>query len=491
MTTLVSRRRFLGASAAAVLLPAFAGVARGALPPTLAVARRTIDVGGRAASVFGIAGPGGSPGLTLGPDERFRLTVANRTADPTILHWHGQMPPPAQDGVTETGYAGPIAPGGSRDYDFQPQPGTHWMHSHHGLQEQQLMAAPLIVRTAEDQRADLQEVVVLLHDFTFKDPAELLAGLTRHAKPTGQKHHGASGTAGTEGMAGMSGMPGMGMQNMTAMPKAGMDLSDVAYDAFLANDRTLVDPQLVRTERGGRVRLRLINGATSTAFWIGLGGRTATVIAADGTPVSPVAADRFPMAQGQRLDLLVEMPADGVVPVLAQPEGERRRTGLVLATPEARVARIAAEANAPAAPVDLSLEVRLSASAPLRAAPIGVTHRIELTGSMMPYAWSIDGRTWADHRPLKVARGQRVLLEMANRSGMAHPMHLHGHHFQVVGLNGTKLSGAVRDTVLVPIGGTVQVAFDADNPGRWLLHCHNLLHMATGMMTELAYADIA
>jgi len=71
---------------------------------------------------------------------------------------------------------------------------------------------------------------------------------------------------------------------------------------------------------------------------------------------------------------------------------------------------------------------------------------------------------------------------------MAHPMHLHGHHFQVVAIDGTPVSGAVRDTVLVPVNGTVTLAFDAENPGRWLFHCHNLYHMATGMMTEVTYA---
>ena len=60
-------------------------------------------------------------------------------------------------------------------------------------------------------------------------------------------------------------------------------------------------------------------------------------------------------------------------------------------------------------------------------------------------------------------------------------------HFQVGALNGRQVQGAIRDTVLVPMKRTVRIAFDADNPGRWLLHCHNLFHMARGMMTEIAY----
>ena len=83
--------------------------------------------------------------------------------------------------------------------------------------------------------------------------------------------------------------------------------------------------------------------------------------------------------------------------------------------------------------------------------------------------------------------GQRVIMELRNNSLMAHAMHLHGHCFQVIGLEDKPVSGAVRDTVLVPALGTVTIAFDADNVGRWLFHCHNLWHMAAGMMTQLVY----
>ena len=268
-----------------------------------------------------------------------------------------------------------------------------------------------------------------------------------------------------------------------------MDLNDVDYDAYLANDRTLDDPLVVRTERHGRVRLRLINGATSTAFWIDLGAAKGTVIAVDGDPVHPVTGSRFPLAQGQRVDLVVTMPeAGGAVPVLAQREGDRVRTGIVLATPDAPIVKLSDAAESVAAPVDLSLEQRLVAQSPLAPRRPDTAFRVTLDGSMMPYVWSIDNRTWANHRPLRVGDGQRVVLQMLNRSSMAHPMHLHGHHFQVVALNGQKLQGAMRDTVLVPQGGLVTVAFDANNPGRWLLHCHNLFHMARGMMTEIVYS---
>ncbi|HVZ01771.1 MAG TPA: multicopper oxidase domain-containing protein [Dongiaceae bacterium] len=470
----LSRRRFLASTALLAGAAALPLAAR-ADAPALRVTRRSLEVHGRAASVFGLVGPDGKSGLMLDPGQRFAFDLGNEAGTDTIVHWHGQTPPPAEDGVTDTGYALALKDGERRGYDFAPRPGTHWMHSHHGLQEQLLLAAPLIVHGPEDLRRDAQEVVVLLHDFSFRDPAELLAGLTR-------------GGAGMGGMD-MSNMPGMDMGGMDHGSGLPADLNDVAYDAYLANDRTLADPEVVAVERGGRVHLRLINGATATAFWIDLGTLDGSVVAADGNPVQPVAGRRFPMAQGQRLDILIALPAEGgVFPILAQREGDRARTGILLATPGAAIAKIGETAGQPANAVDNTLEARLSAVAPLAEKPADVAYRLDLTGSMMPYQWSIDGRTWQDRVPLAVTAAQRVEIELVNRSMMAHPMHLHGHHFQVTALDGSPLPGAMRDTVLVPVNGRVTIAFDADNPGRWLFHCHNLFHMATGMMTELIYA---
>src|SRR4029079_4750810 len=113
--------------------------------------------------------------------------------------------------------------------------------------------------------------------------------------------------------------------------------------------------------------------------------------------------------------------------------------------------------------VDLSLEGRLNATAPLASKKADITHRVLLTGAMMPYAWSINGRRWQDRQVLPVATGKRVVLELENRTMMPHAMHLHGHPFQVVGLNGRTISGALRDTVLVTPNIRVTVAFDADN----------------------------
>lgn len=493
MNIALSRRHFLAsttfAASAGIVGVSPSSQALAVEPIWLHVDRRNIEVNGKAARVFGIRQSHEGAGLFLAPGQRFLVNLVNRTREPTIVHWHGQTPPVAQDGVADTGFAAPIAPGATQAYDFAPRTGTHWMHSHHGLQEQQLLAAPLIVASAEDRKADVQEVTVLLHDFTFRDPAEVLASLTNGSAMSG------GGTAAAENSAAPMAMPMSGSERGRegGTSKAEReDLNEVNYDAYLANDRTLDDPFVVRAERSGRVRLRLINGATATAFWIDLGVLDGTVIAVDGNPVQPVSGRQFPLAEGQRLDLLVQLPATGgAFPVLAQREGEQDRTGIILASPTAKIAKLSPRAAAAVGPIDLSLERRLVGTEAMATRPADVTHRIALTGGMTPYVWSINERTWSNHQPLRVTRGQRVVVEMTNRTAMAHPMHLHGHHFQVVALDGTALTGAMRDTVLVPTNGTVAIAFDADNPGRWLLHCHNLLHMATGMMTEIAYDPIA
>lgn len=477
----ISRRRFMAGSASLVTFAAVPHFANAATPINLAIIQRTLEVNGKAATVFGIQQPNGVPGLTLDPGQRFQLNLQNDAGEDAIIHWHGMTPPFAQDGVADKDRP-MIKAGASAAYDFSPRTGTHWMHSHHGLQEQRLMAAPLIVHSVADMSADVQEVVVLLHDFTFRDPAEILADLTGG---TGMAHAGHDMSN-----MDMSGMD-MGDMDMGTMDhgSTAMDINDVNYDAYLANDRTLSDPLVVRTERRGRVLLRLINGATTTAFHIDLGALTGTVLAVDGNSIQPMMGQRFPMTMGQRLDILLDLPKEGgAFPILALREGAAERTGIILASPDAAIAKIASQGEAASAVLNLDFEMQLKALTPLASKPAAVKLRAALTGSMMPYVWSINDQVFGQHKPLEVTEGQRVIVEMVNNSPMAHPMHLHGHHFQVVELQGRAVNGAMRDTVLVPIGGSVSIAFDADNRGRWPFHCHNLLHMATGMMTEIAYS---
>ena len=482
--TPLSRRTFLAAALASGMLstlPASESVAS-ETEKRLVAGTRTLEVNGRAARVYSLIGPDGRAGIRLRSHERFRVDLANQSGKQTLVHWHGQMPPWTQDGFPwpETP---PLANGAVQSYDYTPIRGTYWMHSHYGMQEQVLMTAPLIVEDELALREDRQDIVLMLHDFTFRSPEEVLASLTNSNAVSAQH-------AAMTGMMNMAGRDAPVMQ----MPGAGtprMDLNDVDFDAFLANDRTLTDPEVVRVDRGGRVRLRVINGASSSQFWIALGALTGNVVAVDGHPVEPVAGQHFPIAMGQRLDVLIDLPRTGAFPVLAQLEGSSRRTGIILATPGSRIPRVADQGPI-APPIDLSLETWLAAAEPPRARPADLARTILLGGSMKPYSWSMDGETWPHITPLMVKQGQRVEFELVNSTMMAHPIHLHGHSFQVVAIDGRPIQGAVRDTVLVmPKAARVRIAFDADNPGRWAFHCHNLYHMQTGMMTEVRYDGIA
>jgi FtsP/CotA-like multicopper oxidase with cupredoxin domain len=501
-----SRRRFLNAALAASVLPILPGAARGTTPAPkrLVAGTRVLEVNGRPAKVFGLTGPDGCAGIRLAAGERFHVELANESAARTLVHWHGQLPPWTQDGFPWP-QTPPITNGAVQPYDYAPIPGTYWMHSHHDMQEQSLMTAPLIVHGAAEVREDRQEVVLMLHDFTFRTPEEVLAGLTgtsvAAAQAVAQKMEEApAGERGTNvpepRMVGMAGgappmaMPGTAVSGPSGMQmNMHMDLNDVHYDAFLANDRTLADPQVVRVERSGRIRLRVINGASSSQFWIDLGDLVGRVVATDGHPVHPVAGNRFPLAIAQRLDILIDLPQAGAFPILARLEGDGRQTGIVLATEAAPISRIAEKAEI-APPVDHSLEDRLMAVEPLPPRPADIAQAIVLGGGMKPYAWSLNGEFWPQVSPLMLTKGQRVEIDLVNRTMMAHPIHLHGHLFQVIAIDGRPMQGAVRDTVLVMPMGRVRIAFDADNPGRWAFHCHNLYHMVTGMMTEFRYQGI-
>ncbi|WP_415183843.1 multicopper oxidase family protein [Phaeovulum sp.] len=505
MNTL-SRRGFLAASAAAIAaaqMPRLA-FAQSVAPISLSAATRTLDIDGRAATVFGLAGPGGQ-GLVLDPSQRFRVDLSNDLDVGTIIHWHGQIPPNAQDGVPDMPMP-LLAPGETRSYDFEARPGTHWMHSHVPIQEMQQLAAPLIVRTQEDLAADRQEVVMFLHDFSFKSPEEVLAeiggghGVGHGADPGAPAAQGMpmGGMGAMQGMdhSAMGGMPMGNMPSMGGMMGMGgqmggmaMDLNDYDWDAYLANDRTLSDPEVVRVERGGRIRLRVINAAAATVFWVETGTAEARLVAVDGHAVQPLAGSRFGLAMGQRLDIEIDLPNEGGAwPILALREGARERTGLILATQGAEVQRLDAVApsEAPAFDTDLAQEARLITLNALPDRPVDRSQMLMLGGSMQPYVWTINGAVWGQHQPITARSGERVVLSFHNMSMMAHPMHLHGHVFQIVGLNGRRVAGALRDTVHVPPMSMVDVALDAGEAARWMLHCHHMPHLASGMMTEFA-----
>src|SRR5262249_35187321 len=173
--------------------------------------------------------------------------------------------------------------------------------------------------------------------------------------------------------------PGMSMGGAAAKP----DLNDVKYDAFLANDRTLGDPEVVKVEPGGRVLLRIINSSSMSAFHVDLDRLDGELTAVDGFPVAPVVARRFPIAVAQRLDIRLAIPrAPAAYPVRAVLEGESRQTGIILQAGGAPIARIPDNASTASPALTLDLERRLRAAEPLKPRKADRTHTLNLTGEM-------------------------------------------------------------------------------------------------------------
>ena len=467
----VSRRKFMAGLAG--LAAAGIGPVKAQETTVLRAVRRTLEVNGKAASVWGIEGPGGRPGLSFKLGERFNVRLLNDTGVDTLIHWHGLTPPSAQDGVPVLSQA-VLAQGQAYDYDFaNAKSGTHWMHSHVGLQEQMMLAAPLIVRETDQPLWDEQEHVVMVHDFTFRDAGEILSELRMggggHAAHTAQA---------------------MDHSKMT-MPAMGGMLNDVAFDAFLANDRTLDDPEVVTVEQGGQVRLRIINAAAASNMWIDLGGLEGELIAVDGNAIYPVKGSLFPLAIAQRTDVRLKLPGGpGAYAILFRPEGLAARTGIILATAGAGVARVAGEGEIAAA-LDLSFEGKFRSVGQLPREPVTRTEMLMLTGGEEGYAWGLNGKPSMHDTLFTVRQAERLEVMLHNMTGMSHPMHLHGHYFKVTALNGQRIDGALRDTVLVPPMQSVTIMFDANNPGTWAFHCHHLYHMNSGMMGTVAYTNAA
>ncbi len=457
---MLSRRTVMSSAVAAAVAPAHARAqgAGGESPTILRVQRRSLEVNGKPASVLGIGQPNGTPGLVTSVGRNFRARVENHLDVPTLIHWHGLAPPWQQDGVPNIS-APPIPPGGSADYDFPLHfGGTFWMHSHEGLQEQLLLSAPLIIHDARD-RPGQQEVVMMLADFSFTPPEQIFEGLR---KAGGMPGMAASASTQPSAMGGMTMPKGTAMGGMAMAPKpqaqgtgmggmamggmamggkpAAPDLNDVKYDAFLANDRTLADPEVIRVEAGGTLLLRVINSAAMSAFHLDLGALNGELIAVDGALVQPVTAKRFPIAVAQRLDIRIKVPRTPAShPVLAILEGERNQTGLILQAGRAPVRKVTALAPAASPALTLDLERRLRAMEPLAPRKADRVHQVNLTGTMAGYVWSLNGVVWnKDTPPLPVTAGQRVELVYDNQTPMPHPMHLHGHTFQVVEIDGKR-----------------------------------------------------
>ena len=457
----------------------------------LEVNSKVININGTKAKIISITGSDGTWGYYAKSGQNFDVIVKNNLAESTVLHWHGLELPNDQDGTELTQRVIPAH--AEYHYNFKlKNTGTYWLHSHYDLQEAHLAAAPLIIEAPED--AKLQQVVIMFQDFTF-NPTEVWTKLNA-ATPGATMHH-AMNMPGMKMNSSTAGMPGMDMSEMKmdsssairgnqalAIPHMKMDLNDVAYNAFLTNFHTPEQAE-IKYLKPGKVKLRFINAAFSSNFWINLGKLHGIAVAVDGRPIKAFHDSNYQLSEGQRLDIIVEIPKlGGTFPIIAQVEGLKNQTGLILSTDsnltQASIPKLAHTA-APA--LDNSEELKINSSLPWVNKPVNQVLRYTLTGNMSPYVWKINDEVWPNITPAMIKQGDRVELDFVNNSSMSHPLHLHGYGFKVVAVNGKKIDGAIRDTVLVLPQQTVKVQFDATTTGRWFLHCHIGWHMGAGMMT--------
>jgi len=280
---------------------------------------------------------------------------------------------------------------------------------------------------------------------------------------------------------GGTGMGDMGTSNGEAMtsPLLG-GAGDVIYPHYLANGRVPAAPVTLTAKPGQRVRLRLVNAGSDTAFRVALGGHRLTVTHSDGFPVAPVTTDALLIGMGERYDVLVTV-GDGVFPLVALAEGKAGNALALVRSAAGTPPAASARPTELEGKVTLSTDLRAADTVRLQPRQVDRSHDLLLGGSMAGYRWTINGEAFPDGDPLPIEAGQRVRLRFQNRSMMFHPMHVHGHTFALV------RGGARKDTVIVRPMQTVEVDLDANNPGQWMTHCHNIYHAEAGMMTTISY----
>ncbi len=437
---------------------------------SLTAAPVTIDLAGRTVTTWAYNGTVPGPAVRLRAGEVLRARLDNRLGEPTTIHWHGVALRNDMDGAPDMTQP-PVGPGGLFTYEFTvPDPGTYWFHPHVGLQLDRGLYGPLLVDDPAEPGGYDQEQVVVLDDWTDgigPSPQQLQARLAAQG-----------------GMMSQDGMM-MGQGGPDASPALGGVGGQIDYPAYLLNGRPPTDPPTIRARPGQRLRLRVINAAAETAFRLALGGHRLTVTHSDGLPVAAVTVDTLVLGMGERYDAVITLD-DGAFPLVALAEGKQGQAlGVVRTAGGARPAASARPAE---------LDGRLLALGELRADPQVAlparrpdrTHQVVLSGGMMDARWTINGRTFDDAIPLQVRQGERVRLVVANQSMMFHPVHLHGHSFQVQSRAGSG-AGPRKDTVIVRPMKQLAVDLAASNPGQWMLHCHNLYHQQAGMMTTLSY----
>ena len=470
----------------------------------LTIAEQTLSPAGRPVRVLTINGSLPGPTLRFREGDTARIRVHNHLKhEDTSTHWHGLLLPNAQDGVPHI-TTPPILPGQTHTFEFKLRhPGTYWYHSHTHLQEQLGVYGSIVVepRGGEPVKADRDEVVVL-SDWTNENPDEVQRTLARGSDYYSLRKGSAQSILGAIRH---DALRDYFDREWTKMPP--MDVSDVAYDAFLINGRPV---SRMSAKPGERIRLRVINAGASTYFYLRWAAGPVTIVAADGPPVEPVKVQRLFIAIAETYDLIVTVPPSGAWEFRATSQDGTGHASLFIGQGEERVAddppkpdvytmdemldaALADQEDDPRAAVNLpraGTPYRLLRATKNTAPPSNLPVRevtMRLTGDMSRYVWSFDGKTVAEDAIVPLRQGELFRLELVNDTMMHHPIHLHGHFFRV--LNGQGERSPLKHTVDIPPMGRRTIEFETNEPGDWMFHCHILYHMMSGMARIFSYQE--
>ncbi|MFC4464142.1 multicopper oxidase family protein [Streptomyces xiangluensis] len=464
---------------------------------TLTAAPATVDLGGGVMPrtwAFDGRAPGKEIRLSVGDTLVAELSNQLPNKTPTSIHWHGIALRNDMDGVPPATQSA-VRAGSTFTYRFIADvPGTYFFHPHVGVQLDRGLYAPLIVEDPKEPLAYDDEWVVLLDDWVdgvtgtpdevFAEVGQGMGGMEGHDMgDMGEMDMGDSESPSAS--ASSSGDMSMKFMLMGAESDLlGGDAGDVKYPHHLINGRVAADPDVYTGRPGKKVRLRIINAGGDTAYRVALGGHKFTITHTDGFPVQHQKVDALLVGMGERYDVLVTL-GDGVFPLVAVAEGKNANGFALVRTGSGSAPKPTVRPKELDGLIMTASQLRAADDVRLKSARTDVTHQLKLTGGMAKYNWAINGKPFdmgsPEANPIMIEEGQRVRLDFFNDTDMWHPMHLHGHTYQI----GT--SGPRKDTAIVLPKKKLSVFFDADNPGQWMLHCHNAYHGEAGMMANVAY----
>ena len=429
------------------------------------------------------------------------VTVSNRLDHPTSVHWHGIALRNDMDG------AAPASPNIQAGQDFTyrflvPDSGTYWGHPHTGLDADMGLYLPIIVDDPTEGNYDAEWIVVLddWTDGVGKSPQQLYSELTSPNKPgrsnmptttaptattTTSRTSSTTSTTPTSSTTSTTAASGMSGNGGGKSDLLGGDAGDIDYPYYLINGRIPAAPTTFKAKPGQRIRIRFINTGSDTTFRVALAGHSMTVTHTDGFPIVPTQVDALLIGMAERYDVIVTA-ADGIFPLVALAEGKNAMARALLFTgtgspPDSGFQP--AELNQRVGTVEMftaTTPVNLGRPQPDLNLPV------VLGGNMVQYNWMINGRPYSNTDPLHVRQGERPTITFDNPTMMYHPIHLHGHTFQLIKADGSP--GARKDTVIVLPKQKVLAVLVANNPGLWQFHCHNTYHQDAGMQTRLDYA---